>query len=133
MKLTYARAAGFCLVLAAIILAAFMMTGCASVQRMEAHAMGLSLDAPVPQTVYEEVVLPPTITYDAIEKICGVPAEGSVRAGCVKMSGTRPSDYCVVVYTEGDYLTRAHERCHCSHGQFHDERGRLVSADICRG
>lgn len=119
------------LLLAAAAIIVLSLTGCASVQHMEAQAMGLYPDAPIPQGTYIEHISKPG-DYRDVEARCGVASEGNQRIGCSFKTGYESYDICMVWYTEGDLVTRAHERCHCRKGAWHTKNGAPKSPDICR-
>ena len=131
-KTGYGLTALTCTMLATIILAEFLMTGC-PIQHAVAVSMGLNPDAPVPQHVYREIKLKPTITWSELERYCGKSPEWGQKVGCAIWDNTTHDGYCIIVYTEGDLITRAHERCHCREGHWHNENGIPLYPGICEG
>jgi len=106
----YAKAAATLIVLSAIMLAAFVMTGCQSITHVTATVAGFEPDRPVVQRYYAELVIP-IGDKEQMQSVCPV---GSI--ACSFVFGLDADGICTVVYYENDWFMRYHERHHCHVG-----------------
>lgn len=107
----YAKAAATLIVLSAVILAAFIMTGCQSITHTAATVAGFEPDRPVVQRYYAELVIP----IGDKKQMLTVCRDPNV-IGCSFVHGLDADGICTVVYYKHDRFIRYHERHHCHVG-----------------
>lgn len=131
MKTTYAKAAGSCIALSVLILAAFVLTGCQSAAEWRATQEGwatrdgLICDASLsPNPVVEHAQVGGR--SEAV-RVCGESRYvGRKTVGCYSLVGGEgwvPDAH--IWYTAGDYYARCHEVTHAVCGNFHSASGRI--------
>ena len=125
MKLTYARAALTCITLSALLVLAFILTGCytpaefRAQQELEAQSKGLICDASLSR--YQIVEHVQVGSSSEAAKHCDGPAIGRKTIGCYRLlAGDDLSPKAHIWYTAGDSITRCHEITHAVCGLFHD-------------
>lgn len=123
MKTTYAKAAGSCIALSVLILAAFVLTGCQSLQETIARGDGLTCDAPA--DLIEHAITDYSKDRVLVTAACdlGPPPAGKRTVGCARGGALNPEIPAAIWYARGDYYTRCHEVTHVVCGYWHNSDG----------